>query len=229
MRTKVNDYIDKVMKEAAEQAEQAEEESNTPEEAEGSKQVRFMLNTLSGASANTEQDQDSANNVNPVEQLMKEQLGITPEMQQMFADSIPQLQAQIQQLSAMLQNPSLPPAVRQSTEFQYQQLQHQLQQAHSFAALTAEVQAVAQAAQQQAASFQMAQQQQQQQQQQPELQAQQWGTTPFPIQQPAGQDSAYQRLPVNARRRNMKRDRPSDFLEIGTGGEAQSKMPRFWE
>ena len=170
-----------------------------------------------------DQEPSSSAQVNPVEQLMKEQLGIPSEMQQMLTESIPQFQAQIQQLSLMLQNPSLPPAVRQSTEFQYQQLQHQLHQAHTFAALTAEVQAVAQAAQQQATFQQglMAQQQQQN-----EYQAQ-WANQ-FSNQQPAGQDSAYQRLPVNNRRRNVKRERPSDFLEIG-GGETQSKMPRFWE
>ncbi|KAG6381701.1 hypothetical protein JVT61DRAFT_302 [Boletus reticuloceps] len=54
----------------------------------------------------------------------------------------------------------------------------------------------------------------------------QW-PTPFTNQQPAGQDSAYQRLPLNNRRRNLKRERPSDFLEVG--GESGSKVPRYWE
>jgi len=54
------------------------------------------------------------------------------------------------------------------------------------------------------------------------------GGNPFTNQQPPGADSAYQRLPVNGRRRANKRERPSDFLEIG-GGESVTKMPRFWE
>lgn len=54
-------------------------------------------------------------------------------------------------------------------------------------------------------------------------------SNPFPNQQPAGQDSAYQRLPLNNRRRNyLKRERPSDFLEVG-GSEHEAKMPRYWE
>ena len=53
-------------------------------------------------------------------------------------------------------------------------------------------------------------------------------TNPFPNQQPAGGESAYQRLPVNKRRKGPKRDRPSDFLEInGDGG--QPKVARYWE
>ena len=62
--------------------------------------------------------------------------------------------------------------------------------------------------------------------QQQQQEYRQW-TNPFPNQQPAGQDSAYQRLPLNQRRRNLKRERPSDFLEVG--GEGEAKMPRYWE
>jgi protein MPE1 len=53
----------------------------------------------------------------------------------------------------------------------------------------------------------------------------QW-TNSFANQQPAGHDSAYQRLPLNNRRRNLKRERPSDFLDVS--GESD-KMPRYWE
>ncbi|CAE6433410.1 unnamed protein product [Rhizoctonia solani] len=49
-------------------------------------------------------------------------------------------------------------------------------------------------------------------------------TNPYANQQPLGNESAYQRLPVHNRRK--KRDRPSDFVEVG--GE-QSKVPRYWE
>ncbi|CAE6526180.1 unnamed protein product [Rhizoctonia solani] len=49
-------------------------------------------------------------------------------------------------------------------------------------------------------------------------------TNPYANQQPLGNESAYQRLPVHNRRK--KRDRPSDFVEVG--GE-QNKVPRYWE
>ncbi|KAF8738220.1 DWNN protein, partial [Rhizoctonia solani] len=49
-------------------------------------------------------------------------------------------------------------------------------------------------------------------------------TNPYANQQPLGNESAYQRLPVHNRRK--KRDRPSDFVEVG--GE-QAKVPRYWE
>lgn len=145
----------------------------------------------------------------------------------MIVDSIPQLQAQISQLSVMMHNPSLPNQVRQTTEMKYHQLQMELQQAQALAATLAVATTL--------------QQQQQQQQQQMQTNANmmgfgvqgfqgnetQWSTNPFTNQQPAGQDSAYQRLPVNNRRRNLKRDRPSDFLEVG--GDSENKVPRYWE
>jgi protein MPE1 len=148
-------------------------------------------------------------------------------MSQMLVDSIPQLQAQISQISLMLQNPALPNQVRRTTEMQHQQLQIQLQQAQTIATALAA-----------ASSFQQQQVQQQQQQQQQlqqlqqqtarfaknEWQQQQWGNQ-YTTQQ--GQDSAYQRLPVNNRRRNQKRERPSDFLEVG--GDGGDKVPRYWE
>ena len=159
-----------------------------------------------------------------------QQPGANMDMSQMLVDSIPQLQAQIAQISVMLQNPSLPNQVRHTTEMQHQQLQIQLQQAQTIAAALAA-----------ATSFQQQQQQQQQQQNQNgggggmgyNMQGYQqkndyraW-TNPFSNQQPAGQDSAYQRLPLNNRRRNLKRERPSDFLEVA--GENENKVQRYWE
>ena len=145
----------------------------------------------------------------------------------MIADSIPQLQAQIAQISVMLQNASLPAQVRQQTEIQHQQLHIQLQQAQVVAAALAA-----------AGAFQQQQQQQEQQQQMQDVAAasmvfgnfSQGGgawTNPYSTQQPPSQDSAYQRLPLNNRRRNLKRDRPSDFVEVGNEGD--SKVPRYWE
>lgn len=130
----------------------------------------------------------------------------------MLADSIPQLQAQLQQINVMLNNPSLPRHVRQQTEMKHQQLQMELERAQ----LAATFIQVNQAA---AGAMQYANMQQMQQQQQA------W-TNPYTSQQPAGADSAYQRLPLNNRRRNLKRERPSDFLEVG-GSEA--KVQRYWE
>lgn len=50
-----------------------------------------------------------------------------------------------------------------------------------------------------------------------------WRQNNFQMQQPAGADSAYQRLPVNPRRRANKR--PADWELDGRDG----KQPRFWE
>jgi len=49
-------------------------------------------------------------------------------------------------------------------------------------------------------------------------------TNPFSNQQPAGKDSAYQRLPLNNRKRSLKRERPSDFLEVGG---SEGKVARY--
>lgn len=143
------------------------------------------------------------------------------DMSQMLVDSIPQLQAQIGQISLMLQNPSLPNQVRHTTEMQHQQLQIQLQQAQTISAALAA-----------ATSFQQQQQQQQAQNNAGGMgygMQYQQGAWPnaFPNQQASGQDSAYQRLPVNNRRRNLKRDRPSDFLDVS--GENENKTARYWE
>lgn len=150
-------------------------------------------------------------------------------MSQMMADTIPQLQAQISQITVMLNNQSLPPHVRQQTEMKLQQLQMELQQTQMTSALIQASNA--------AAAFNMHQQQAAQQQVQYNMNQSMMGmgqqeyrswTNPFPNQQPAGQDSAYQRLPLNNRRRNLKRERPSDFLEVA-GSDQGAKTPRYWE
>lgn len=143
----------------------------------------------------------------------------------------------------MLANPNLPLHARRTTEVHYQELQMQLNQAQAFAALASDMTAAVQQNLMQFNEDVLAQQQQQQQHHQMQMQMQnanqnvgqgQWmgggnvgGGNPFTNQQPAGPESAYQRLPVNGRRAT-KRERPSDFLEIG-GGDAPTKMPRFWE
>ncbi|KAE9394722.1 DWNN-domain-containing protein [Gymnopus androsaceus JB14] len=171
------------------------------------------------------------------------------DVQQMLVSSIPQIQAQISQISVMLQNPSLPPQVRQQTEMQQEQLKMQLQQAQTMSVAFAEFQQQQQAQQMQMQNMNMGMQQQQQGAMGGGMgfnnMQQGWvgssgsgnvaggGGNLYPPQGGPGQvgpDSAYQRLPVNNRRRNLKRDRPSDFLEIGNGAsEGDAKAARYWE
>lgn len=148
------------------------------------------------------------------------------DISQLVVDQIPQLQAQIAQISQALQNPNLPDHVRRQTEMQHQHLQLQLTQAQTIQAALA------------VASFQHQQQQQVVAAQQAAVAAvaaqnnvvmggfnsmSNMGYAPMQA-NPA--DSAYQRLPLNNRRRN-KRERPSDFFE--TTGPDGTKVPRYWE
>jgi len=154
-------------------------------------------------------------------------------MSQMIVDNIPQLQAQIQQISLTLQNTgALPAHVRQQAEMQHHQLQMQLAQAQTIAAALAAAQTAMNTdmmmpmgmmpMMNQGFAGPQVQQQQQQQSLQVSQQQQQ--------QPPGNADSAYQRQPVNNRRRNIKRDRPSDFLEVGgPDAERDNKVARFWE
>lgn len=148
----------------------------------------------------------------------EQQPGTDFDVSQIVAASIPQLQAQIHQVSMMLNNAGLPAHVRQQTEMKHQQLHMELQQAQLASALIQASSA--------AGSMPMQQMPQQFQQMPMQPQQQQW-SNPFPNQQPAGQDSAYQRLPLNNRRRPLKRERPSDFLEVA--GDSEAKVPRYWE
>lgn len=142
------------------------------------------------------------------------------DMSQMVIEQIPQIQAQIGQISQALLNPNLPADVRHQTEMQYQHLQMQLNQAQAVQAALAvasfqqQHQQAVDAAIQQAASSSAGFNQM-------------GGFNQFAGQQANVQDSAYQRLPVNNRKRNLKRDRPSDFFD-GTGTDA-SKVARYWE
>jgi len=161
----------------------------------------------------------------------EQQPDLNMDMSQMLVDQIPQLQAQVTQLYQMLQNTNLPDHVRHQTEMHHQQLQIQLSQAQAISAAFA------------VANFQQQQQQQAAQNaanntmgfnMQGGFQQQQMGqwnnNNQFSNQQqqPAGQDSAYQRLPVNNnRRRNLKRDRPTEFFE--TTAPDGTKIPRYWE
>ncbi|KAI0953936.1 hypothetical protein AcV7_007324 [Taiwanofungus camphoratus] len=202
MRTKVADYIDKEIEGSRHEGEEQPPANETPEPAHREKRQDSNQADLAAF------DQ---------EYYSEQQPGGEIDMSQIFAETIPQLQAQISQIQIMLNNASLPPQVRQQTQMKHQQLQMELQQSQVAAAMAATFQPSPtpvipfdnmQGFQQ---NFRGS-----------------W-TNPFSNQQPAGQDSAYQRLPLNNRRRNhLKRDRPSDFLEVG-GSEHQGKVPRYWE
>lgn len=150
----------------------------------------------------------------------EQQPGADFDVSQLVAANIPQLQAQLTQLNMMRNNPALPPHVRQQTELQHQQVQMELQQAQMLQAAMLMHAGSAPMPMPPMPQPYVPPQQQQGPAQQP------W-TNPFSNQQPAGQDSAYQRLPLNNRRRNLKRERPSDFLEVA--GESEAKVPRYWE
>ncbi|KAJ7180717.1 DWNN domain-containing protein [Mycena filopes] len=198
MRTRVADYIDGELEESRK---------------EGAEEGTVVSGAPSGAgSSSTGQD-----TVNGEQDFYTEQANI--DMSKMVADSIPQLQAQIAQISAMLQNPALPQQVRQNTQMQHHQLQIQLAQAQEMAT------ALALAGFQQQQMNSVAAGMNNYNNMQGYNQAA-WANNNGFAQQ-VGQDSAYQRLPVNNRRRVLKRDRPQDFLEIG--GENESKVARYWE
>ncbi|KAJ7247616.1 DWNN domain-containing protein [Mycena haematopus] len=186
MRTKVTDYIEGVIEESKK---------------EGSDEGAAV--TGAASSSTTVQDEEQ-------QDFYSQQANM--DMSKMVADSIPQLQAQIAQISAMLQNPSLPPQVRHNTQMQHNQLQIQLAQAQEMATAIA------------LAGFQQQQMNNVTGMMQGYNQGG-WANNGFP--QQSGQDSAYQRLPVNNRRRVLKRDRPEDFFEVNGGNE--SKQARYWE
>ncbi|KAJ7577035.1 DWNN domain-containing protein [Mycena floridula] len=190
MRIKVADYIEKAVEESKKEEQSAADSAAIA----GSEGATNEASGSTGQEVNLEQEIYS-----------EQQPGSDMDLQAMLVASIPQMQAQIHQINVMLQNPSLPNQLRQSTEIQQHQLKMQLQQAQTMSAAFAA-----------AASFQ-------QQQVNPYNNMQGWNGTGFVNQQPAGQDSAYQRLPVNNRRRFLKRDRPSDFLEMGE----ESKVARY--
>ncbi|KAF8809466.1 DWNN-domain-containing protein [Phlegmacium glaucopus] len=207
-RMKVSDYIEKAIEESKKEGGEESggdvlngQQSTTPEEG-----------TMGEQDIYSEQQPD-----------------LNMDMSQMLVDQIPQLQAQITQISQMLQNANLPNHVRHQTEMHHQQLQIQLSQAQAISAALA------------VATFQQQQQQAAQNVANNAMgfgmqgggfqqQMGQWNNNNNQFsnqQQPAGQDSAYQRLPVNNRRRNLKRDRPTEFFE--TTAPDGTKIPRYWE
>ncbi|ETW79050.1 hypothetical protein HETIRDRAFT_156028 [Heterobasidion irregulare TC 32-1] len=244
-RAKVLDYIDKEIESSKEEESQTNGNS-TP--------VPITSQTPASDAANSnpqlsdEQQQEA--------EFYQNQPSLSADiaMSQMIVDSIPQLQAQIHQISQMLQNPTLPNHVRQQTEMQHHQLQIQLSQAQTIAAAFA-MQMSTQMPMQVPMQVPMPMPMPMQVPPGPKSDFRggnpnasgsgngvsnvgngvvgnpgngMW-TNPFSNQQPAGHDSAYQRLPLNNRRRNVKRDRPLDFLEMGQEAEREGKIARYWE
>ncbi|RPD64224.1 DWNN-domain-containing protein [Lentinus tigrinus ALCF2SS1-7] len=217
MRARVHEFVDSEIERSRQEAEKVDKQETTEEKSQ-----------TDGASADG--DKGASKIVEGANGGEGEE-GFYNDAQNMdMSQFISQLQAQIQQLQVMLNNTSLPAQVRQQAQLKHQQLQVELQQAQTVAAMAA------------AQSFNM-----------PAMaggmggnmggggmnggmggnmnmqsEYRQW-TNPFPNQQPAGQDSAYQRLPLNNRRRPLKRDRPSDFLEIAGAQQGDAKTARYWE
>ncbi|TFK29708.1 DWNN-domain-containing protein [Coprinopsis marcescibilis] len=190
---------------------------------------------VGGSADYTAKNEDTSQVFDAQEQdiYSEQQPDMSMEMSQAVVENIPQIQASIAQISKMLQNPGLPADVRHQTEMQHQQLQGQLQEAQMVAlAMAAFAQQQQQqqqvvAAQQQAAAQNLGSNAMTGYANQYQGGGQQQSWTSQYISQQPGPDSAYQRLPVNNRRRNLKRERPSDFLEVA--GENESKVPRYWE
>ncbi|KAI0731337.1 hypothetical protein C8Q76DRAFT_718534 [Earliella scabrosa] len=225
MRARVHEYVDAEIEKSKQEAEKADKQDREKAAEDGKAQAE-------GGSADGDKKTSDGANGESEEGFYADAQGMD------MSQIINQLQAQIQQLQVMLNNTSLPAQVRQQAQMKHQQLQMELQQAQAVAAMAA------------AQSFNM---------QgmagnmgggmgmgaaggmgggmgvgggmgggMPMQEFRQW-TNPFPNQQPAGQDSAYQRLPLNNRRRPLKRDRPSDFLEIAGAQQGDSKTARYWE
>jgi len=217
-RTRVNDYIDKEIKEHLkneEKLENATSRTSTPP-AQNPPAPSVLVAESSITQDQEYSDQQPGNET-------------TLDQEPQFPD-IPQLQAQIAQLTVMLQNPTLPPNVRQTTQMQFQHLQAQVQQAQMVIAVAATMSnpnpgmigmLPYQDDNNYAGGYNGGVG--------PNYKRGEYRptwTNPFPNQQPAGVESAYQRLPVNNRRRNMHRDRPSDFYEVAGG---QGNIASYWE
>jgi len=222
MRRKVADYISREI-----EASQREEDG----------QIMTEFTPAAGLTSQTSLADDAQSGL-----YAQEEVPADLAMSQMIVDNIPQLQAQIQQISLTLQhNGALPVHVRQQAEMQHQQLQLQLAQAQTIAAALAAAQTAMSADMMMPMGMMpmmnqgfagSGPQMQQQQSQQPQQQQQQSLQQQQQQQQlsPGNADSAYQRQPVNNRRRNIKRERPSDFLEVAVpDAERDNKVARYWE
>jgi len=200
MRTRVMDYIDKQIAmgsiegnlEAAEDSQQQHSRGDSPVDAEVS------FDRQPGGPSDVVQQTNIADS----------------EIQSGYREnqSFDQIQAEIQQLQTMLSNPKLPMHIRNSASMQLMQKQTLLTQAQTMSTFISQAQA--------AAAMEGAMMQAMYSQSQMNYGAQQgfnqqggWINPETQINQ-SHTDSPYQRLPINQRRKYMKRDRPSDFVEV---------------
>jgi len=126
-----------------------------------------------------------------------------------------QIQAEIQQLQTMLSNPKLPMHIRNSASMQLMQKQTLLTQAQTMSTFISQTQAaVAMEGAMMQAMYNQSQMNYNGNNQQGYNQQNGWINPETQINQ-SHTDSPYQRLPINQRKKYMKRDRPSDFVEVG--------------
>jgi protein MPE1 len=219
MRTRVMDYIDK-------QIVEGNAEAHTQEAPSVTKQVGHFVKTKNNFS-NSWQETTRENGTPEAEVSFDKQPGGPndvvpqsgePDKQAHYREnqSFDQIQAEIQQLQTMLSNPKLPMHIRNSASMQLMQKQTLLNQAQTMSTFISQAQ---QAVAMEGAMMQAMYNQQQQQQQQMNYGNQQgrtqggWINPDTQVNQ-SHTDSPYQRLPINQRRKYMRRDRPSDFVEV---------------
>lgn len=125
------------------------------------------------------------------------------------------MQAQLSQVQRMMNESNIPAQSRMNAQMQANQLTARIAQMQEFLQLTNQIINVTTAAATAATN--------------PsghnfgDGDFRQGWSNPYQVQQPAGADSAYQRLPVNPRRRVQKR--AADWEADGH----DAKVPRFWE
>ncbi|KAH9888987.1 DWNN domain-containing protein [Cubamyces lactineus] len=133
MRARVHEYIDQEMERSRQEAERQDRQAQ--ESAEANSQAQTEGATEGEDKSAPANAAEGANGEGAEGEFYGDQSGM--DVAQVLAQSIPQLQAQIQQLQVMLNNTSLPAQVRQQAQMKHQQLQMELQQAQAVAAMAA--------------------------------------------------------------------------------------------
>ncbi|KAI0334568.1 DWNN-domain-containing protein [Cubamyces sp. BRFM 1775] len=135
MRARVHEYIDQEMERSRQEAERQDRQAL--ESAEAAKAQAQAEGAVEGAGDKSAPANaaEVTNGEGAEGEFYGDQAGM--DVAQVLAQSIPQLQAQIQQLQVMLNNTSLPAQVRQQAQLKHQQLQMELQQAQAVAAMAA--------------------------------------------------------------------------------------------
>jgi protein MPE1 len=236
-RTRVMDYIDKALAAANAEIEAAELSKASSSTPRVSQQITHPQTPEPARSKsqepNTKQPEDDKKPEHS-ENLQASLYEAPPQSQPGYQESqtLEQIQAEIHQLQTMIQTAKLPPHARNQAMMKLTQKQTLLNQAQTMQMLLSQAQSMAAA---EAAMYQNYNAMQQggyggypgqagygnnmgsgwnQQQQQ-----QRSSAVPPPSND---SDSPYQRLPVNPRRKVVKRERPSDFVEVSGRGHYDS-------